>query len=233
MQLSYNTVKAQEKDQYYELLMLLMDGEYEKCIKKGVKYNEDTDTRKDAMPYLYVSMANYEASQNPEVAVKFDNPLKEALKYAGKYYKKDKTQQYYAEHVDYFKKLRVAAKKEALELIEKEKDSKALYNYKQILNFDPSDYSCQYALALDDLEGGDTYGATEQFAAFKTLVAGVKDWQAEPADKKDLLEKVMIQHANFMVIKGRKDVATEVVEQLISYIGATEKIDRFRKNNGV
>ena len=47
---------AQEKNEFEELLLLFVDEEYEKCLRKAEKYTLDKETRREPMPYLYIAM---------------------------------------------------------------------------------------------------------------------------------------------------------------------------------
>ncbi len=91
---------------YDDLVILFADGNYEKLLKKAEKYTLSDKTRKDAIPYLYLSKANYEISKGGELAEKYPRALKDALKYAGKCAQKDKEGTVVAEHIGFYTKLK-------------------------------------------------------------------------------------------------------------------------------
>ena len=50
---------AGAQSNYEDLLELLVDEKYERCLYKAMKYTEEEKTTKEALPYLYVSMAYF------------------------------------------------------------------------------------------------------------------------------------------------------------------------------
>ncbi|MCB0198137.1 MAG: hypothetical protein KDJ65_39710, partial [Anaerolineae bacterium] len=55
-----------QKHVYEDLLVLFVDENYEKCLAKAENYTVNDDTRKDPLPYLYMSMSLYEMSKLEE-----------------------------------------------------------------------------------------------------------------------------------------------------------------------
>jgi len=53
-----------QKHVYEDLLVMYVDEKYEKCIAKAESYINADDTKRDALPFLYVSMCYYEMSRN-------------------------------------------------------------------------------------------------------------------------------------------------------------------------
>jgi len=76
--------------EYDDLVTYFADGEYEKLMKKAYKYTQGDKTKRDPLPYYYLSIANYKISQGHELQDKFPKAKKEAIKYAGKCIQKDK-----------------------------------------------------------------------------------------------------------------------------------------------
>ncbi len=95
---------------YDDLLILFADGDYAKLLKKAEQYTQGDKTRKDAIPYLYLSMANYEISKgaDEELTEKYPRAAKDAIKYAGKCIQKDKDGSVYNENLEFFTKLKNA-----------------------------------------------------------------------------------------------------------------------------
>lgn len=137
---TFNPIKlfAQE---YQDLLILYVDEKYEKLLDKSIKYTEAEKTKNDPLPYLYVSKAYYEMSKDHKFVTDFPNAYVEALAWAGKYRKKDKSYAYRTEAEPHIEKL----KKEILEEVDNaflegtEKSyKKALGSLKKVLVFDPN-----------------------------------------------------------------------------------------------
>ena len=134
-----NPIKLFAQD-YQDLLVLYVDEKFEKLLEKSLKYSEDEKTKNDPMPYLYVSKAYYEMSKDHKYKTDFPNAYVEALAWAGKYRKKDKSYAYKTEAEPHIEKL----KKEILEEVDNafldgtEKSyKKALGSLKKVIVFDP------------------------------------------------------------------------------------------------
>ena len=90
--------------EYGDLNVYYADGNYEKLIKAAMKYTTGDKTRKHALPYLYLSMANLEISKGGDLAEKYPRAFKDAIKYAGKCIQKDKEGTVYAQNIPHFTK---------------------------------------------------------------------------------------------------------------------------------
>ena len=103
------------QEDFDELLMWMVDGKYEKVLYKAIRYTEDDDTKKEPVPYVFMSMAFFKISESSdeELLEKYSKALKDALKYASKFVKKDKEKEYISEYVDYFNDLRRATMNQA------------------------------------------------------------------------------------------------------------------------
>src|SRR6056297_116367 len=77
-------VNAQEEE-FDDLLILYVDGDYEKLINKAEKYSDDDDTRRDPRPYLYLAKAYYGMSKDEKYAEEYPRAFRDALKYAARY----------------------------------------------------------------------------------------------------------------------------------------------------
>ena len=77
---AFLALSAVAQGDYNDLLELLVDEEYEKLLYKAEKYTLSDKTKKDALPYVYMSMAYYEISKRDEFAEKYPKAFKESLK---------------------------------------------------------------------------------------------------------------------------------------------------------
>ena len=100
-----------EKD-LNQLLVWFVDGKYEKVLYKAIRYTEDDEQKKHPMPYLYMAKAylgihnSDDADLREAYEVDKMKALKNALKYAGKFVKKDKEQEYIFQEQEYIEELR-------------------------------------------------------------------------------------------------------------------------------
>lgn len=95
---------------YDDLVILFSDADYEKLLKKAEKYTQSDKSRKDAIPYLYLSKANFEISkggEQEELLAKYPRAFKESIKYAGKCIQKDKEGIVVADNMAHFTNLKV------------------------------------------------------------------------------------------------------------------------------
>jgi len=81
---------SQLEDNYMDILVYIVDEDYEKCIKKAEKYMEKDETRRDALPYLYSSMALYEMSRDHKYSEDYPRTYRNSLSFLSKYRRKDK-----------------------------------------------------------------------------------------------------------------------------------------------
>ncbi len=136
---SFSNLIAQTDNTYDDLLELYVDEKYEKLVYKAENYTLNDKTKKDPLPYLYYSMANFKFTQDETLSEKYPKGFKEALKFAAKFVKKDKESAYIDEAEDYFEELRAVAMEDAENQMINEKYTKAKGMYKYLCNIDPSD----------------------------------------------------------------------------------------------
>lgn len=132
---------SQAQGDYDNLLEMLVDEKYEKLLYRAEKYTLDDKTKKDPLPYLYMSMAYFEIGKEPEL---YDEDLsgsafKNCLKYCVKHRKKDKEDEYYAEYEDFFDDVRQGAIAEAELNNDMLKFTKSKGFYKYMTSIDEND----------------------------------------------------------------------------------------------
>lgn len=133
------TAFSQSDKDYDDLLELFVDEKYEKLVYKAESYFLNDKYSKDPLPYLYYSMGHYKFTEDEALSTKYPKAFKEAMKYAGKFVKKDKESLYIDEAQDYFAELRATAMEEAENQLINEKYTKAKGMYKYMCNLDKED----------------------------------------------------------------------------------------------
>ncbi len=197
---------AQTDKDYKDLLTLFVGEKYDKCLYKAEGYTLDEKTKKDPLPYLYMSRCYFEMSKRDEFKEKYPNAFKDAMKYISKYGSKDKEKVYAAEYEDFFIALRKAAIAEAESMMDTEKFSKAKQLYDQVLDMDPNDAGAQLMLGL-------AFGALK---SKKESEEGIKKAKAILTEKKAsqspeqlaLLKEAITRHATALSGTNR-DAAKE------------------------
>ncbi|MES2629072.1 MAG: hypothetical protein V4616_08910 [Bacteroidota bacterium] len=219
---------------HLDLMAYYMDGDYEKCYKKSVKVTEDEETSKDALPYLYASMCLYEMSFLEQYASAYPEGIKESLKWAGKYRKKDEKNsqkqglnylEFWEENEAFFGKLRKTAKDSANAQLDLGKQSKAEQIYKLILAVEPDDYSVNYMMYTMRTEANDAVNGDKYLQTFKDQVAKLDGFSGEPKDRIEMLKYAHVEYAKYLVSNNRSDVARQVLDQLTTYIGKDANVE--------
>jgi tetratricopeptide (TPR) repeat protein len=129
------------QEDYDELLMWMVDGKYEKVLFKAIRYTEDEKTSKEPLPYAFMAEAFFRISQSDDAALleEYSGALKESLKYASKFRKKDRDNEYFAQYQEFFNELRRATMNEAEVFVDDEKFTRAKSYYKYLYVIDEGD----------------------------------------------------------------------------------------------
>jgi hypothetical protein len=145
--ISFSSV-AQTDNDYKDLLTVFVSGKYEKCLYKAEGYTLDDKTKKDALPYMFMSRCFYEMSKKDEFKEKYPKAFSDAMKYAVKYAAKDKDRKHYADYEDFFIALRTDAMTEAETQYDNQKWPKAKTIYDQLTDLDPNDAGAWMMLSM-------------------------------------------------------------------------------------
>lgn len=123
----------------------MVDGEYEDAAYKADKLTSDSEYRKNAWVYFYLSQAYYEIAKIPELQEDFPKAMKDALKAAYKLYKyKDKPEEnleVYNEAKEYLSVLKDSVITISEIYYDNENYRKAAYYLDKINKFDPDDHA--------------------------------------------------------------------------------------------
>jgi hypothetical protein len=173
-----------QKEKYDDLLVLFADGNYEKLVKSAEKYTLNDNTKKDPLPYLWMSKGLYEMSKDAKYTSDetFKNAYKDAISAAGKFLRYDKEGDYTEEGSDFIYKL----KGSLIEVIENELSTK---NYPRAYGWvlkmkklAPEDAGNTYLEGTCQYQKGDKSGATltwKEADAMLAKITSVDDWHKE------------------------------------------------------
>lgn len=206
---------AQTDRDYKDLLTLFVGDKFDKCLYKAEGYTLKEETKKDPLPYLYMSRCYFEMSKRDEFKEKYPNAFKDALKYIAKYGSKDKEHQYGAEYEDFFADLRLAACAEAETMMDTQKFSKAKQIYDQLLDMDPNDAGAQLMLGL-------AFGALKSKKESETAIKKAKDLLTEKKasqgkEQLGLLKEALMRHATALSEANNKAGAKEWLDLGMEY----------------
>ncbi len=96
-----------QKQPYEDLLVKYVDEKYEDCLAKAQAYTEKESSKKDPLPFLYMSMSLYEMSKIEKYRAmeEYKKSDRDAVKFAEKYRKKDKNKEFFDNYADYWSNL--------------------------------------------------------------------------------------------------------------------------------
>jgi len=136
---------------YMDLLLMFVDEKYDMCFKKALKYTIKEKTKKDPIPYLYVSKASYEMSRDHKYTNNYPKAYKTAISFAAKYRKKDKTYEFRNDAEDFIDQFKMVIIEEVENhLLEGTEAtySKASSLIKKTCDMDPDDCGSKLLYAL-------------------------------------------------------------------------------------
>lgn len=202
-------VVAQEND-YQDLLSLFVDRKYEKVLYKAENYTLGDKTKKDARPYLYLSMTMYEMSKLEEFTSKeeYKDAFKQAMKYSSKYAAKDKEKKFVDEYADFFMNFRRDVTVEGDLQYEQAKYTKAKTFYDNLIDIEPNDAGAHIMMGLCFAHAKASKESDTEFAKAKELlVSGTYSVRNEEIKK--LLKNALILYANELADASDKKKAAE------------------------
>ena len=136
-------LQAKSQEDFMDLLLLFVDEKYDICFHKSLKYTEKEKTKKHPLPYLYISMASFEMSQDHKYTNMYPKAFKTSLSFLSKYRKKDKGFEYKDDSEDFIEKIKLIIAEEIENYMTEGTEStygKAAGLTKKICSIDPSDY---------------------------------------------------------------------------------------------
>ncbi len=206
---------AQTDNDYKDLLTLFVSEKYEKCLYKAEGYTMKDETKKDALPYLFMSMSYFEMSKKDEFKEKYPDSFKSAMKYLSKYGGKDKEKKYHADYEDFLGEIRVAAMNEAEAQFDNQKYTKCKTLYDQLVDIDANDAGAQLMLGLSF---AGMKSKKEADVAVKKALALLQEKKAsQTKEQLNLLKTAIMYHASALNEAGNRDQAKEWLDLGLEY----------------
>lgn len=197
-----------QKHVYEDLLVLYVDEKYEKCMDKAIGYTENDDTKRDALPFLYMSMCNFEMSKQEKYAVDYPKASRDAIKWAEKYRKKDKELEFFHNYDDYWADLNTMAMEEGENMLDDPKGlSKAKYMFDGMTAYCPENPGAWLMLAIAHYKKNMAKEGDMAIAEYDKVIAAAGDIKTLPPDQRKLLKNGLIRYADHLVSKGQRDKA--------------------------
>ncbi|MCB0795940.1 MAG: hypothetical protein KDB88_14490 [Flavobacteriales bacterium] len=200
--------------EYDDLLVLYVDEEYEKCIAKAERYTEKDKTRRDALPYLYLSMCYFEIAKLDKYATEHEwrNADRDALRWAKRYRRKDKDLLYFDQYADYWEELNTMAMETGIMFLDMEEYTKARRRFDRMVDYHPENAGAWQMLALCQQELNLQRDAAESMEEFRKSFQAIDDIDRLSKDQRTLLRGSLIRYAEHMDALGMQDSARHVLD---------------------
>lgn len=199
-----------------KLAKLYNQGKYESCLFKADNLTYKEGSSRDPEPYLYMALCFYELSQSEDEFIREDykDGLKQAIKYAAKFTKKDKDKELYNSNLDFIEKLRGEQKKKIKQELNNNKYRKAassakLYNQLNIEN----DFAIIYLIGMCEmLSNNYSQGPRNMEKGKEKLDEMLENGTFKPDPKiKPLLIDVFLKYSEFLVNDNKAVEAEKIL----------------------
>jgi len=207
------SVFSQSEKDLDKMLFYYVDEKYEKSLDLALGFTEKEKTRRNPVPYIYVSKAYYEMSKIEEFDEDYPRAFRESLKFAVKFKKKDKKGEYIEENAEYIDGLKVQTFELADNYYQIGKFSKAKTYFKYLTGMDPEDLGAWFLRGVNETR---LNMRSEAEISLKKALDGLSSIDKDQVEsylpgKLMLLKNGIIVYAEFMKERGKMDEAKEVM----------------------
>lgn len=214
--LAFTSVSRAQEKQYDDLLVKYVDEKYEDCLVRAERYTQSDKTKKDPLPYLYMSMCLYEMSKIPKYQEmeEYKKADRDALKWAEKYRKKDKNKEFFNNYEDYWSELNTMAQEVGLNDYGSGAKgiSKAKRYFDSMTSYYPENPGPWLMLALTQYQSNLAKDGDESIVKYKAALEDAGGIADLPEDQKKLMKAALINYAEYLDGKGDKSGAKAAVE---------------------
>jgi len=189
-------VIAQE---YEDLQVLWIDQKYEKLVAKAEKYTTNDKTKNDPLPYLYMCKALYRISQDEKLREKeqFVKAEGDALNYAVKYKKKDKSGAYKQEAETFFAEMKKTIFEQTENYYEAKDYKKVLAQMKKVAVFDDQNGSVWIIKGIAEMEMKNKPEALKNFTTGTELIKKISNFNDWYEVDQNFLRYTLMAYANW------------------------------------
>ncbi len=214
--LPFNSAVMAQAKPYDDLLVKYVDEKYEDCLAKAERYTLADKTKRDALPYLYMSMCLFEMSKIPKYQAmeEYKKADRDALKWAEKYRKKDKEKEFFNNYEDYWGQLNTMAQEGGLNDFESGAKgiSKAKRVFDSMTSYYPENPGAWLMLALTDFNTNLAKEGDVAIGKYKEALEAAGGVDKLPEDQKKLMKSGLIHYAEYLDSKGDKSGAKAAME---------------------
>lgn len=207
--------RAQSKP-YDDLLVKYVDEKYEDCLYKAERYTQNDNTKKDPLPYLYMSMCLFEMSKIPKYQEMEDYKKadRDALKWAEKFRKKDKNMEFFHNYEDFWAELNTMAQESGLNLYDGgvKEMSKAKRYFDSMTSYYPENPGAWLMYALTQYNTNLVKEGDLSMTKYKEALDAAGGIDRLPEDQKKLMKSALIRQADYLDAKGDRSGAKQALE---------------------
>jgi len=224
--MSFSFCGFSQDEEFEDLRILYMDGEYEKLIKKSERYTDKDDTRKSAQPYLFLSKAYYEISMDEKYHEDYrpDRAFRDALKWAKRYRRYDPEGALFEENDLYFRELKESAFRSAAAQMAEEKYSRARRFYDAIADFDPEDPGAWLMLGYCQTQERNVREAELSFAEAGKVMTN-RDLTTLNSVEKDIFLQGVLQYSDYLLKESMRDSARTTMQMAVPALEGDPEFD--------
>lgn len=216
-------ISANAQETFDDLEKLYLEGKYEKLIEKAENYADKDKWKKHPVPYVMCSMGHYELAKDIEFREEYPKAQADALKFAAKYRRVDKSDEFLKKYMGYLMELKEYSLETAQEALEESEWSLAHRIYKYINVFNPEDGSVWLLRAYCEARMKQPNDANNSMsAAFSALNGESPDSIA--ITEKNRLKYGILNYSDFLVGEGKSDSAKSTLDLGLKYL---EKDDEY------
>ena len=215
------------------------DGKFEKMLFRAMQYTESDRTSKHPLPYLYIAIAYYEihTCEDDELRVTYEvekgKALKNALKYAEKFVKKDKAPQVYVpDEFRFFEDLRELVIVEGVAALDEGAWSKSKGWFKGLSNLS-DDPGALILVGTSNFAAKSRREATTIWEQAKELLkADSFDFGNLSTEQEKLFETAIIKTCAILYELGEIDLAKEYLELGEPYLSGNREFQSTKRQIG-
>lgn len=208
------TAAQAQKQPYEDLLVKYVDEKYEDCLAKAQAYTDRDATKKDPLPYLYMSMCLYEMSKIEKYRMmeEYKKSDRDAVKFAEKYRKKDKNKEFFDNYADYWSDLNTMAQDAGISSYEDGQFSKAKQWFDGMVGYYPENPGAHLMLGLSFLKSKMMKEGDAEIAKYQPALDAAGGIGQLPEDQKKLVKAGLINYAAYLDGVGNRSKAKEMLE---------------------
>ena len=204
---------SQSEKDMDKMLFYYVDEKYEKLLDLALDFTENEKTRRNPVPYIYVSKAYYEMSKIEEFDEDYPRAFRSSLKYAVKFRKKDKEGEFAEENAEFIDGLKVQAFELADNYYQIGKYTKAKTYFKYITGMDPSDWGAWFLRGVNETR---LNMRSEAEISLKNAIDGLTSVDQDQVEnylpgQLLLLKKGIVSYAEFMKERGKMTEAKDIL----------------------